>query len=41
MAIFQIVDGKVGEIHGMFDQFGTMQQLGVVPSEERAKDKVK
>lgn len=32
MAIFQIADGKITQVHGMFDQFGQMQQLGVIPT---------
>ena len=33
MAIFQIADGKITEVHGMLDQFGMMQQLGVIPAQ--------
>ena len=33
MDIFQIPDGKITEVHGMFDQFGLMQQLGVIPAQ--------
>ncbi len=35
MAILQIADGKITEVHGMFDQFGMMQQLGVIPAREQ------
>ena len=34
MAIFRIAGGKIAEIaevHGQFDQFGMMRQLGVIP----------
>ena len=31
MAIFQIADGKITEVYGILDQFGMMQQLGVIP----------
>jgi predicted ester cyclase len=31
IAILHIVDGKVTELRGQFDQFGMLRQLGVVP----------
>ena len=30
VGIFRVVDGKVAEVHGVFDQFAMMKQLGVV-----------
>ena len=32
IAIFQIADGKVTQVFGIFDQAGMMQQLGAVPA---------
>jgi steroid delta-isomerase-like uncharacterized protein len=32
IATFHIVDGKVVELHEIFDQMGMMQQLGAIPS---------
>jgi predicted ester cyclase len=31
IVIMRISDGKVTELKGVFDQFGLMQQLGVIP----------
>ena len=31
IALLRIVDGKVAELRGQFDQFGMMRQLGVIP----------
>lgn len=31
-AILRIADGKVTELHSVFDQLGMMQQLGVIPT---------
>lgn len=31
IALFSVVDGKIVEIRGEFDQLGMMRQLGVVP----------
>ena len=33
MALFHIVNGKVVELHGQFDQVGMLQQLGVMPAQ--------
>jgi predicted ester cyclase len=32
MAMFRIVDGKVAELHEIFDQMSLMQQLGAIPA---------
>ena len=32
MAMFHIVEGKVTELHEIFDQMGMMQQIGAIPS---------
>jgi steroid delta-isomerase-like uncharacterized protein len=32
MAMFQIVGGKVKELHEIFDQMGMMHQIGAIPS---------
>jgi steroid delta-isomerase-like uncharacterized protein len=32
IVIFQIADGKVTQVFGIFDQAGMMQQLGAVPA---------
>jgi steroid delta-isomerase-like uncharacterized protein len=37
IAIDRIVDGKIAESWGIFDQFGMMQQLGVIPTPEAAR----
>ncbi len=34
MGVDRIVNGKIVESWGIFDQFGMMQQLGVIPSPE-------
>jgi steroid delta-isomerase-like uncharacterized protein len=31
VGIFQIVEGRISNVRGVFDQFGMMRQLGVVP----------
>jgi len=36
IAIDRIVNGKIAESWGIFDQFGMMQQLGVIPMPELA-----
>ncbi len=36
IAILRIVDGKVTELHGEFDQLGLLQQLGAVSAPEQA-----
>ena len=36
IAVDRIVDGKIVESWGIFDQFGMMQQLGVIPVPELA-----
>ena len=36
IAIDRIVNGKIAESWGIFDQFGMMQQLGVIPMPETA-----
>jgi steroid delta-isomerase-like uncharacterized protein len=36
IAVDRIVDGKIAESWGIFDQFGMMQQLGVIPMPELA-----
>ena len=36
IAIDRIVNGKIAESWGIFDQFGMMQQLGVIPTPETA-----
>ena len=36
IAIDRIVNGKIAESWGIFDQFGMMQQLGVIPVPELA-----
>ena len=36
ISIDRIVNGKVAESWGIFDQFGMMQQLGVIPTPELA-----
>jgi predicted ester cyclase len=30
IAIFSIMNGKITELHGQFDQMGMMQQLGMI-----------
>ncbi|MER3524770.1 MAG: hypothetical protein C4326_12145 [Ignavibacteria bacterium] len=32
IAIVRIVNGKIAELRGQFDQMGMMQQLGVIPT---------
>jgi predicted ester cyclase len=32
IVIFHVVNGKVAELRGQFDQMGMMQQLGVIPA---------
>jgi hypothetical protein len=32
IANLRLVDGKVAELRGLFDQVGMMQQLGVIPA---------
>ena len=32
IAMFRIVEGKVVELHEIFDQMGMMQQIGAIPS---------
>ncbi|HUF00439.1 MAG TPA: ester cyclase [Anaerolineales bacterium] len=36
ITVNRFVDGKVAESWGIFDQFGMMQQLGVIPTPELA-----
>ena len=36
IAVDRIVNGKIAETWGIFDQFGMMQQLGVIPTPELA-----
>jgi steroid delta-isomerase-like uncharacterized protein len=36
IAVDRILDGKIAESWGVFDQFGMMQQLGVIPMPETA-----
>ena len=36
IAVDRIVNGKIAESWGIFDQFGMMQQLGVIPTPEFA-----
>jgi steroid delta-isomerase-like uncharacterized protein len=36
IAVDRIVNGKIAETWGLFDQFGMMQQLGVIPMPEAA-----
>ena len=36
IAVDRIVNGKIAESWGIFDQFGMMQQLGVIPTPELA-----
>jgi predicted ester cyclase len=36
IAVDRIVNGKIAESWGIFDQFGMMQQLGVIPMPEAA-----
>jgi steroid delta-isomerase-like uncharacterized protein len=36
IAVDRIVNGKIAESWGVFDQFGMMQQLGVIPTPELA-----
>jgi steroid delta-isomerase-like uncharacterized protein len=36
IAVDRIVNGKIAESWGIFDQFGMMQQLGVIPVPEAA-----
>jgi predicted ester cyclase len=36
ITVDQIVNGKIAETWGIFDQFGMMQQLGVIPTPELA-----
>jgi steroid delta-isomerase-like uncharacterized protein len=36
IAVDRIVNGKIAESWGIFDQFGMMQQLGVIPTPEVA-----
>ena len=36
IAVDHIVNGKIAESWGIFDQFGMMQQLGVIPTPELA-----
>ena len=36
MAVDRIANGKIAESWGIFDQFGMMQQLGVIPTLELA-----
>jgi steroid delta-isomerase-like uncharacterized protein len=36
IAVDRIVNGKIAESWGIFDQFGMMQQLGLVPTPETA-----
>lgn len=31
IGIFELVDGRVDKLHGVFDQLGMMRQLGVIP----------
>jgi predicted ester cyclase len=33
MAIFRIANGRVAELHEVFDQMGLMHQIGAIPSE--------
>jgi steroid delta-isomerase-like uncharacterized protein len=35
--VSQIVEGQIVEEWGLFDQFGLMQQLGAIPSPEKAE----
>jgi steroid delta-isomerase-like uncharacterized protein len=37
IAVDRIVNGKIAESWGIFDQFGMMQQLGVIPMPEVAR----
>ena len=37
IAVDRIVNGKIVESWGIFDQFGMMQQLGVIPTPETAR----
>jgi steroid delta-isomerase-like uncharacterized protein len=34
IAILRVADGRVAELRAAFDQFGMMQQLGVIPAPE-------
>jgi steroid delta-isomerase-like uncharacterized protein len=36
IAVDRLVNGKIAESWGIFDQFGMMQQLGVIPMPEQA-----
>ena len=36
MSVDRIVNGKIAESWGLFDQFGMMQQLGIIPMPETA-----
>ena len=36
MGVDRIVNGKIAESWGIFDQFGMMQQLGVIPAASQA-----
>jgi steroid delta-isomerase-like uncharacterized protein len=36
IAVDRLVNGKIAESWGIFDQFGMMQQLGVIPTPELA-----
>ena len=36
ISVDRIVNGKIAESWGIFDQFGMMQQLGVIPTPELA-----
>ena len=37
IAVDRIMNGKIAESWGIFDQFGMMQQLGVIPTPELAR----
>ena len=36
IAIDRFVDGRIAETWGIFDEFGMMQQLGIIPMPEAA-----
>jgi len=36
MGVDRILNGKIVESWGLFDQFGMLQQLGVIPSPEQS-----
>lgn len=37
IVVMRVVDGKVSRLNGVFDQFGMMAQLGVIPARETAE----